>query len=781
MSRECRGLRWLAVPAALAVSTYAPSGKAWTLPEHAEITRIALDRYAPTSVTRALATAVALSNDSEFHLCRATAVPFQAVPMDGSSAACIPYSALPALAGDHATMPDDLWESLTARMNGRPTLASSVIGAAVSVWTDFLSSSPTSINRPTAEAATWDIMPAIGEQSMNRRLLVRELDTRLQMIDHDYSSRAGGCRAHFQDATTSIQSLLSQLKSRGDAENALAQVVSHHIRSVQLAVAARPAGAHGKRDAAQRKIMREALLEHAFAIHFLQDAFSAGHIGTEHAIVDPVKRKQRHDYLNRKGIAATRALSVDHCMSSVSDASHDEMLGTQCWVAFGDGYLDAASLDAAAEATARVQLQFAMAVDENLADDLADDASCPQWCDETKADPDHTCRPQPVNTPSRQACDLSRAASLLDPFPAWVQVGAVPARTRDESRIIILKAGEALASLTGTPRRGKAVSAGAAASFQPDAVDPSVLGEPLVPCGRPTDGGVTPLADSEGPEPNESGPVPFFDCAEDVQRIVNAVNSDPKDRDQTKRDLIKRYFNVPRLGTPDVSLWRPVLVAWPAAQADIRTLEGSDSFGYGFATHVLGAATTMWAFGRSEVPGAVGGGFATGLAYREDSLLPGRDNRSLVEVNLGLGGAIVVGVPDVRYETILFFEARSPLLTLAGVGIAYATRSSGSMSIIDGEVSIGPSGVRLYYLMPSVAGPSGDAFRFLGWDLEVASISLGRVQAVRTASVGGSMDPELRLRIGELALTPHSESSLGGNDRIFTAGLELAGGYSWFL
>jgi hypothetical protein len=189
----------------------------------------------------------------------------------------------------------------------------------------------------------------------------------------------------------------------------------------------------------------------------------------------------------------------------------------------------------------------------------------------------------------------------------------------------------------------------------------------------------------------------------------------------------------------------------------------------------------MWAFGRHEIPGVIGGGFATGLAYREDSLLPGRDNRSLVEANIGVGAAIVVGVPDVRYESILFFEGRSPLLTLTSVGIAYFSHSSWGIPTMDGEWGIGPSGIRFYYLLPSVTGNHGDNARFLGWDLEVAYISLGRVQAVRTASVGGSMDPELRLRVGDLGLTPSSAAQLGAGNKAFTVGLEFAGGYSWFL
>ena len=57
----------------------------------------------------------------------------------------------------------------------------------------------------------------------------------------------------------------------------------------------------------------EALLEHAFAVHFVQDAFAAGHMGTEHGLDDTRSRLERHDFLNRNGIGATRALAAGKC------------------------------------------------------------------------------------------------------------------------------------------------------------------------------------------------------------------------------------------------------------------------------------------------------------------------------------------------------------------------------------------------------------------------------------------------------------------------------------
>lgn len=52
----------------------------------------------------------------------------------------------------------------------------------------------------------------------------------------------------------------------GDADNALGQFLTHHVRSLELAA---------------RGPLGEALLEHGFAFHVLEDAFAAGRlIGT---------------------------------------------------------------------------------------------------------------------------------------------------------------------------------------------------------------------------------------------------------------------------------------------------------------------------------------------------------------------------------------------------------------------------------------------------------------------------------------------------------------------
>jgi hypothetical protein len=124
----------------------------------------------------------------------------------------------------------------------------------------------------------------------------------------------------------------------------------HHLRSLQLAVRAR-------KDPA---LLPEALFEHAFALHFVQDAFSVGHL------VAPVSygeddRLRHHDHYNRTGLPITWTGYRGTCHSQPRDDDGP------CWVAPGDAFLSLRVKDPkrvrAALAVARFQAAFAAALD----------------------------------------------------------------------------------------------------------------------------------------------------------------------------------------------------------------------------------------------------------------------------------------------------------------------------------------------------------------------------------------------------------------------------------
>lgn len=341
---------------------------AFIFPEHAEITRLALDQELTAEGRATLLELVVLAR-SKIPLCQVLTIPFARLPEHepaSTKARCLPFSVLPALAGDHS---DDVAE-LSASLHSRSMLrfharfgsampgrgAARLLEQKPLAWlafdvaerfATFIDSGPNDVSRLYRNAAA---NGGRGDESSDsqRRRFFRALDVRLRALDPEYVSRAQGSRAHFQDASVPLSVLLRRAATTGDVDNALAQMLAHHLRSLQLAY---EAGKTGNPASAA-----DALLEHAFALHFVQDGFAAGHIGTEHAVTQ-LDRLRRHDYLNRVGLPVTRVMSVRGCTSAIERPDDDR----RCWTAYGDGYLDGPNARNAAAASAQLSMQVAMA------------------------------------------------------------------------------------------------------------------------------------------------------------------------------------------------------------------------------------------------------------------------------------------------------------------------------------------------------------------------------------------------------------------------------------
>jgi hypothetical protein len=236
------------------------------------------------------------------------------------------------------------------------------------------------------------------------------------------------------------------------------------------------------------------------------------------------------------------------------------------------------------------------------------------------------------------------------------------------------------------------------------------------------------------------------------------------------------WLRFTRLGDVDVSLLRPLIAAWPTSQADVTTLEGQrDAFGEGVAAQVNWAALEMSDV-RSSVPSSLGPEVSAGLSFRVDGLLAGRVNRPLAEVNIGIAPSALVGAGDARFAMLSYAELRVPLPTLFFIMLAYSLRSSALADGIDVPAGIGPYGVRVVGVLPARTGDASPTY--LGWDVEVAYVSLTRAFRMRTSSTSNPEETELRLRFGRVDLA----RVLQVRDPLpWTFGLELSGGWSWFL
>jgi hypothetical protein len=181
---------------------------------------------------------------------------------------------------------------------------------------------------------------------------VHDLDVALYFIDSGYVTRARATRVHFRDVGRSFDRVLADLAKEGRIDDLLGRFVFHHTRSLILA-------ANGKRG--------DALLEHAFAMHFLEDAFAAGHLVMSDASWNEGRDavRLRHDAFNTEGLEVTHEMSHEPCSTLASDTL--ELAGLPpCWTTSGDGYLgltpDTSDRLHASAALSRAELAFAIAL-----------------------------------------------------------------------------------------------------------------------------------------------------------------------------------------------------------------------------------------------------------------------------------------------------------------------------------------------------------------------------------------------------------------------------------
>jgi hypothetical protein len=325
---------------AFAAALLAPNpARAWYFPEHAEMTRLALQDFTPAFATQTIQGAVTDARASGLPLCPGVLTALHAVPTAGDSATCIPYGVLAAIAGDHANDATDLRRALSAPMYrlwpaSNQTLGAQITAAARGTWIDFQRQMPTEVVRIwTSDVSRVDARAQELPYTLAPRDFVRVLDAKLWVIDPAYVSRAGDAKTHFHDPTSPVEATLMRAAA-GGLDNTLAQALAHHARSLQLALRSRQ-----ESDASVRVALRsEALLEHAFAVHFMEDGFASGHIATDPAVASDQRRAHRHDYFDRQGLGVTRALARRRCIFQRAPSDRRSMGLRGCWAAHGDGF-----------------------------------------------------------------------------------------------------------------------------------------------------------------------------------------------------------------------------------------------------------------------------------------------------------------------------------------------------------------------------------------------------------------------------------------------------------
>jgi len=251
--------------AALLVLLPAPAG-AWIYPEHRDIMAEALKQLPPAQQKLFAQLWTEARSGNEQRYCQ------DMVTGDGTTTpVCLDLAAWPAISGDHSCSPDQLIST---------TLPSD--------WILKVGDVAAKTKVGLANAKTRDAALNVWAVS----------NLGLQAADPEYLTRADANNGHFllPRKSNELDEYLGDILAEGIEPSALGLYIHYHLGALRLAQQWAAAREPAERAALARKV----LATEAFAIHFLEDIFSSGHVtGTWGSAAE---RKGTHDYYCEWGI-----------------------------------------------------------------------------------------------------------------------------------------------------------------------------------------------------------------------------------------------------------------------------------------------------------------------------------------------------------------------------------------------------------------------------------------------------------------------------------------------
>jgi hypothetical protein len=242
---------------------------AWVYPEHRDIMLFAIEKLS-TDYRSSLDELWSLARIGyEFRLSESVIEPEQLLKPE-----FLDYAAWPAIAGDHSCSAENMLHNI--------------------LETDW-------ILKVADITAQLKIDLAFSEDRIGRINSVRDSDLKLQGADPEYATRAGSNNVHFllslPNVDMDVLSYILTCLKEGAELNAIAAYTLYHYSA--LSKASRLANESLSPEERSALIL-SALADEAYAIHFLQDVFAAGH--TAGTWGDASQRKGTHDYYNEMGL-----------------------------------------------------------------------------------------------------------------------------------------------------------------------------------------------------------------------------------------------------------------------------------------------------------------------------------------------------------------------------------------------------------------------------------------------------------------------------------------------
>ncbi len=245
------------------------TSQAWVYPEHREIALIAVQGLNDSYRSELDELWVQARKGYESRLSENVIEPDQGISPEN-----LDYAAWPAIAGDHSCSARDMLYTI--------------------LDTDWI----LKVAAVTAKLK----MDLNSAKTRNDRInALRDSDLRLQDVDPRYATRAGSNNAHFLLALTTTQfseeEYIYYCTNGGTEINAAGIYTWYHYSALLKASLLNNKNLN---DEERSALIRSALADEAFALHFLEDIFASGHVAGTWG--DASQRKGTHDYYNERGL-----------------------------------------------------------------------------------------------------------------------------------------------------------------------------------------------------------------------------------------------------------------------------------------------------------------------------------------------------------------------------------------------------------------------------------------------------------------------------------------------
>jgi hypothetical protein len=306
-------LHWRMWLLALALAGASEPVTAWVYPEHRDIAVLAVQTL-DESHRAEFNDLWHWARAQEPRLCEPGADAGQ-----GLAPSCIDWAALAAIAGDHSCSAEEMGATV---LQSRWILTVADVAARLKIDLSRIAvrPSPEEVTATPKSVADLRRLAESARTRAARRNALRTADNSLQRADSKYATRAGSSNAHFllarpQTGVSAEEYGLLTLRL-GSRINALGVYAWYHLDALQLATRL----AHETLAADEREAVARAMLfDEAFALHFLEDAFAAGHVAGTWG--NASQRQGTHDYYNEAGLEVFLWRGKDRSVVLMGDAN----------------------------------------------------------------------------------------------------------------------------------------------------------------------------------------------------------------------------------------------------------------------------------------------------------------------------------------------------------------------------------------------------------------------------------------------------------------------------